>query len=83
MYLKDDKVKKDDNNLCLSRVLVQLEKRPTNAQWQWLDYCIHVIIASLKYRVIFFKYRLVNQARLGVSRMIYVNVDSPNISFPY
>ena len=28
-------------------------------------------------------YNKVNQARLGVSRPIYVNVDSPNLGFPY
>ena len=43
------------------------------------------------YRVVFFnwppltssKYKKVNQARLGVSRTIYVNVDSPNLGFTY
>ena len=29
------------------------------------------------------KYKQVNQARLGVSWPIYVNVDSPNLGFPY
>ena len=29
------------------------------------------------------KYKKVNLARLGVSRPIYVNVDSPNLGFPY
>ena len=29
------------------------------------------------------KYKKVNQARLGVSRTIYVAVDSPNLGFPY
>ena len=29
------------------------------------------------------KYKQVNQAWLGVSRPIYVNVDSPNLGFPY
>ena len=29
------------------------------------------------------KYKKVNQARLGVSRPIYVNIDSPNLGFPY
>ena len=29
------------------------------------------------------KYKKVNQARLGVSRLIYVNVDSPNLGFIY
>ena len=29
------------------------------------------------------KYRQVNLTRLGVSRTIYVNVDSPNLGFPY
>ena len=43
------------------------------------------------YRVIFLtgtppkksKYNKVNLDRLGVSRPIYVNVDSPNLGFPY
>ena len=30
-----------------------------------------------------FKYKKVNLAGLGVSRTIYVNVDSPNLGFPY
>ena len=29
------------------------------------------------------KYKKLIQARLGVSRPIYVNVDSPNLGFPY
>ena len=29
------------------------------------------------------KYKKFNQARLGVSRPIYVNVDTPNLGFPY
>ena len=40
------------------------------------------------YRVFFFigknsKYKKLIQARLGVSRPIYVTVDSPNLGFPY
>ena len=29
------------------------------------------------------KYKKINLGWLGVSRMIYVNVDSPNLGFPY
>ena len=29
------------------------------------------------------KYKKLIKARLGVSRPIYVNIDSPNLDFPY
>ena len=29
------------------------------------------------------KYKKLIWARLGVSRLIYVNIDSPNLGFPY
>ena len=49
----------------------------------------HNIQRQLKYRVIFFtgtpqkSTEKLIQARLGVSRTIYVTVDSPNLGFPY